>query len=145
MRSAPGGLDRVGEAGHRHHVAAERVLAAQENADADHALTAHRRHLGRGAVLEYGHQRDRAHLHEVGSLQRLVGLAEYSATRQRYGFQVGSEARQDVCGNAASSRLLGVKFALPSSANAGCIILSPKGYPVPFLRRAWAALPFGHY
>ena len=92
----PGGLDRVGKARHRHHVAAERVLAAQENAEADHALTAHRRHLGRGAVLEYGHQRDRAHLDEVGPLQRLVGLAEHPATGQRYGFEVGSEVQQDV-------------------------------------------------
>jgi hypothetical protein len=52
----PRGLDGQGKTRHRHHVTAEGMVAAQESADTDHALATHRRHLGRGAVLEDGHQ-----------------------------------------------------------------------------------------
>jgi hypothetical protein len=49
------GVHGQGKARHRHHVAAEGVLAAQESAEIDHALSTHRRHLGRSAVLKDSH------------------------------------------------------------------------------------------
>ena len=139
--SQPGGLDRVGEAGHRHHVAAKGVLAAQENADSDHALAAHRRHLGGGAVLEDGHQRDGAHFHEVGSLQRLVGLAEHPATGQRYGFQVWSEAQQDVVRQRRKQPVSRLEARTAHQCERGLYHFFPPKGPSPLPLGAWRRSP----
>ena len=134
-------LDRLGKARHRHHVTAECVLAAEKS---DMPTTPSRPTVAVSAVVPSSktvtNETAPPPRSRFESTARRPRRAPCRAAETRLS-GVAGEFNRTSSGNAASSRFLGLKLALPSRANAGRIIFSEGPQrPLPPLG-AWATLP----